>query len=87
MGALATATPFSEPQTPLTAVAATEARHCAAVPPLLPAQLQRHGPLPDTADAVPAAHKFVAGALFRVAPLEEPHAPLTEAPPLAVKTA
>ncbi|MGH7061587.1 MAG: hypothetical protein ACREFH_14465 [Stellaceae bacterium] len=87
VGALLTATLLAEPQTPLTAVAATEARHCAVAPPLLPAQLQRHGPLPETADAVPAAHRFVAGALFRAAPFEEPHTPLTEPPPLAVRTA
>jgi hypothetical protein len=55
----------------------TEALQLAVEPPLLPAQLHFHGPLPVTADAVPAVHRLLVGALLSVAPLEEPHAPLT----------
>jgi hypothetical protein len=43
----------------------------------LPAQVQVHGPLPLTADAVPALQRLPVGALVRSAPFEEPHAPLT----------
>jgi hypothetical protein len=46
-------------------------------PPFDPAQLQLHGPLPETEDAVPALHRLAAGAAVRSAPFEEPHAPLT----------
>jgi hypothetical protein len=54
-----------------------DAMHCAVVPPLLPLQLQSHGPLPETADAVPALHRPVVGLLLRLSPFADPHAPLT----------
>ena len=59
-------------------MSASRAEHCAAVPPLEPAQLHDHGPLPLTAEAVPALQRLAVGALVRLAPFEEPHAPLTE---------
>jgi hypothetical protein len=65
----------------------TEALQLAVEPPLLPAQLHFHGPLPLTADAVPAAQRLAVGALVSVAPLEEPHLPLTAAAPVSVKDA
>ena len=46
-------------------------------PPPEPAQLQVHGPLPLTVDAVPAVQRLAVGVLVRSAPFEEPHAPLT----------
>ena len=49
----------------------------AVVPPLLPLQLQDHGPLPLTVVAVPALQRFVDGALVTVTPLAAPHVPLT----------
>ena len=54
-----------------------DAEHEAVVPPLLPAQFQRHGPLPVTVDAVPAAQRFAVGAVLTDAPFEEPHVPFT----------
>jgi hypothetical protein len=49
----------------------------AVVPPAEPAQLHDHGPLPLTADAVPGLQRLVVGALAKLPPFEEPHAPLT----------
>ena len=57
-----------------------DAEHEAVAPPLLPAQFQRHGPLPLTVDAVHALQRLAVGALVRLAPFEEPHAPLTPCP-------
>src|ERR1039457_3832895 len=55
------------------------AEHCAVLPPLLPAQLQAHGLVPLTEDAVPDAHRFVVGAAFVGTPSALPHAPVTGA--------
>jgi hypothetical protein len=46
------------------------------LPPLLPLQVQFHGPEPVTADAVPAEHKLVVGAVAVGVPFAEPQAPL-----------
>jgi len=54
-----------------------DAEHEALAPPLLPAQLHDHGPLPLTGDAAPAVQRLAVGALARLAPLEDPHAPFT----------
>ncbi|MCB2050565.1 MAG: hypothetical protein KDE63_03960 [Novosphingobium sp.] len=43
----------------------------------LPLQLQFHGPVPDTADAVPVEQRLEVGALETVVPLAEPQTPLT----------
>ena len=51
----------------------------AVVPPLLPAQLQFHGPLPVTLDAVPTAQRSVVGALATATVFALPHRPLTAA--------
>ena len=53
------------------------AEHDAVVPPLAPAQLQFQGPLPVTADAVPALQRFVVGAVLVAAPFALPHTPFT----------
>jgi hypothetical protein len=53
------------------------AEQLAGVPPLLPAQDQFHGPLPVTAEAVPALHRLVVGALLTALPLAVPHTPFT----------
>ncbi len=49
----------------------------AVVPPLAPAQLQFHGPLPVTDEAVPAEQRPVVGALVSVWPFAVPQAPFT----------
>jgi hypothetical protein len=85
VGAVLTATPFAGPHTPFTgcAEATFVAEQVAVVPPLLPAQLQFQGPLPLTADAVPALQRLAVGAVDRLEPFEEPHTPLTLEPPAA----
>ena len=75
VGALVRLAPFEEPHAPLGLVMGL-ALHDAVVPPLLPAQLHAHGPLPLTLDAMPTLQRFAVGALVRLAPFEEPHAPL-----------
>ena len=55
------------------------AEQFAVVPLLLPAQVQLHGPDPETELAVPALHRFV-GAADKVCPLSLPHTPFTAAP-------
>ena len=76
VGTLVRPAPFDVPQLPLTAAGSTGAVQLAVVPLLLPVQLQLHGPLPLTAEAVPAEHKPLAGALLAATPLAEPQAPL-----------
>jgi hypothetical protein len=77
VGALLTALPLAVPQEPFTAEETTGAEQLAVVPPHLPAQDQFHGPLPVTAEAVPALHRFMVGALLTATPFDEPHEPLT----------
>ena len=78
VGALPVGTPFAEPHWPFTgAEASFSAEQVAVVPPLLPAHVHDHGPLPVTVDAVPALQRLVVGALARLVPFEAPHAPLT----------
>jgi hypothetical protein len=43
---------------------------------LLPLQVQFHGPEPVIADAIPAEHKLVVGAVAVEVPFAEPQAPL-----------
>ena len=50
--------------------------HVALVPPLLPLQVQLHGPLPLTVAGVPLLHRYVEGATVKIAPLEGPQTPL-----------
>lgn len=52
------------------------AEQLAVVPPPIPAQVQVHGPVPATAEAVPALHKCV-GVLLKVSPLSVPQTPFT----------
>ena len=83
VGAVLTDAPFEEPHAPFTgARTAFDAEQVAVVPPLLPAQLHDHGPLPLTVDAVPVLQRFAVGALARLALFEDPHAPLTLEVPL-----
>ncbi len=60
------------------------AEQLALVPPLDPVQLHVQGPVPLTVVGVPALQRLVVGAEVKVPPLDEPHAPFTEA---AVKEA
>ena len=53
------------------------AAQLAVVPPLLPAQVQLHGPAPLTAEAVPIAQRLVAGTTPKACALALPQAPLT----------
>jgi hypothetical protein len=62
---------------PLLPVEASLSEQVAVLPPLLPAQLHDHGPLPLTAEAVPVVQRFAVGLALTVAPFEEPHAPAT----------
>jgi len=71
LGALLAALPLAVPQEPFTAAGGAE--QLAVVPPPLLAQDQFHGPLPVTAEAVPALQRLVAGALLTATPLAEPH--------------
>jgi hypothetical protein len=77
LGALLTATPLAEPQTPLTGVGVLLAEQEEVVPPLLPSQLQLQGPVPVTEVALPAVQRLVVGALLTVLLLAVPQAPLT----------
>src|SRR5271157_3818799 len=53
-----------------------DAVHTTVAPPLLPAQLQLHGPLPATVDAVPALQRLAVGAVLTATPFALPHVPL-----------
>jgi hypothetical protein len=79
VGALLRLPPFDEPHTPFTgcAEATFDAEQVAVVPPLLPAQVHDHGPVPETVDAAPVAQRFAVGVLLRLPPFDEPHTPLT----------
>jgi hypothetical protein len=65
-----------DPVDPLEAVV-REALQAAVEPPFAPAQLHAQGPAPLTAEAVPVVHRLAVGLVERVAPFEEPQAPLT----------
>jgi hypothetical protein len=65
--------PFALPHTPL--VPASGTRQSATPPPLLPRHAHAHGPVPDTGDAVPVAHRFVDGAALTATPFADPHCP------------
>jgi hypothetical protein len=77
-GAEVTSVPLALPQAPLTAALLTGAEHCAVVPRLVPAQLQDHGPAPETLDAVPAEHKFLVGFEVTATSSALPQLPLTD---------
>jgi hypothetical protein len=47
--------------------------------PLLPKQVQLHGPEPVTVEAVPAAQRFVVGATVKEAPFAVPQTPIVYA--------
>jgi hypothetical protein len=85
VGALVRTAPFDEPHAPLTAED-VGAQHNPVAPPLLPVQLQVHGPLPLTADAWPALQRLALGAVLTATPFALPHVPtiLSRAEQLAV---
>ena len=66
-----------EPLVPLEPLEASLSVHEAVLPPLLPAQLHAHGPLPLTVEAVPAVQRFAVGLALTVVPFALPHAPFT----------
>jgi len=76
VGALVKLALLDVPQAPYTGVTAAAEQLCV-VPPFCPAQDHVQGPDPLTAEAVPALHKLVVGALESVVPFEEPHDPFT----------
>jgi hypothetical protein len=55
------------------------AEQLAAVPPFEPTQLQSHGPVPLTADAVPVLHRLALGAELTATSLAAPQTPFTGA--------
>jgi hypothetical protein len=57
------------------------------MPPFVPAQLQYHGPLPVTTEAVPTLQRLVVGEVLVADPFAEPHWPLTAAVVETVKYA
>jgi hypothetical protein len=65
---------LEEPQTPITS---TLAEQLAGDPPLMPTQVQSHGPVPVTAEGVPALQRFNVGAFRKLFPRAEPQAPFT----------
>jgi hypothetical protein len=75
VGAIVRGTPFAGPQTPLTAVEASAAEQDVVVPPLLPAQLKFHCPVPVTADARPDLQSPLVGAILAATPFAGPHTP------------
>lgn len=75
------ATPLAVPHIPLTGELATGAAQELLVPPLVPAHIQFHGPLPDTAEELPALHRLVVGVALTATPLAVPHMPLVGEPP------
>jgi hypothetical protein len=93
-GMLEVFAPLALPHKPLTTIDCKGAEQLALVPPLLPVQLQFHGPLPVTEPVAPAEHRFTDGAPDALTPLALPHDPfmavafkgavqLALAPPLA----
>ena len=48
-------------------VVASLSEHDTVLPPLLPAQVHAHGPLPLTVEAAPVLHRFAVGAVLTVA--------------------
>jgi hypothetical protein len=87
VGAALSVCPFADPHMPLTGVDALplELAVCsglteqyAVVPPLMPAQLQLHGPLPLIAEAVPPLHRSALdGAEESVSPFTVPQVAFT----------
>ena len=76
-GADDTATPFAEPQVPLTGGGVKKAEQLAVLPPFDPPHVQVQGPVPATEEDVPAVQRFAVGAAETVVPFDEPHTPLT----------
>jgi hypothetical protein len=62
---------FAEPQAP-----SRFAEQLTLAPPYDPAQVQFHGPVPETADAVPALQRFDVGVAKKPSPLAEPQTAL-----------
>ena len=58
-------------------VEASLSEQVAVEPPLLPTQVHDHGPLPLTAEAVPAVQRLVVGAVLTATPFAGPHCPFT----------
>src|ERR1700730_4764436 len=81
VGAVETATPFAEPQTPSTGEAlCSGALHEEFDPPLLPLHAQAQGPAPVTVVAVPVVQRPIVGVVVTATPFAEPQAPLTSVP-------
>jgi hypothetical protein len=78
-GALVTNVELAEPHWPFTPKGALQD---AVVPPLVPAHVHGHGPLPETAEAVPPLlQSWEDGALDVACPFAEPHLPFVTVPP------
>jgi hypothetical protein len=69
--------PLEDPQAPFTADILPVAQ-LAEDPPLIPAQLHVQGPEPETLEELPALQRLAVGIEERLAPLEDPQAPLVK---------
>lgn len=78
MGTEVRVAPFAEPHCPFDGPGF--ASQITLVPSFTPRQLHAHGPVPDTADAVPPLHRPVAGFEPCGVDAAGPHAPFTRAP-------
>jgi hypothetical protein len=72
-GALLVVEPFAAPHCPV----ATGAEQGAVDPPFMPAHVQLQAPVPLTAEAMPALHRFALGVLVTGTPFDEPQTPFT----------
>jgi hypothetical protein len=61
------------------------AEHDEGLPPLDPAQVHVHGPLPFTVGVEPSLHKFEVGAEDADVPLAEPHEPSASSAPVRIR--
>jgi hypothetical protein len=73
VGAELVVEPLARPHCPV----ATGAKQEAVEPPDPPAHVQFHGPVPPTAEAVPALHRLALGGLVTGTPIAEPQTPVT----------
>jgi hypothetical protein len=77
LGVVAVANPLAEPQYPFTGVFGFGAEQLTVVPSPEPTQVQVHGPVPETEDAVPVRQRFALGTDTIVTPLAAPQTPFT----------
>ena len=84
LGAVCAGFPLALPHAPLTAVGPDLlAEQDAVAPPLVPAHVQVHGPVPETGEAAPTMQRFAVGAELIGLPFALPHTPfVANVPPV-----